>query len=401
MFDKENIKYSLKNIKKSKSRSFLTILSIMVGIATISIFVSFGIGLYYYVDEISSSSTADKVLITPKSGTRLGIADNIFLTDSDLEEVRSTQGVYGEAGLRFGPILVEQENINKYVFQVSWDPKKAFVLEGFGVEVMEGRTLKSGDKSKVLLGYSYTIPDRVFPKAYSLNDKIEIGGEKLKIIGFLEEMGNPQDDSNIYVSEDYYEDLNPEDISYDQIWVEVDIDDIDNIVENIEKNLRKSRGLDEGEEDFNVESFNELVQSFKDTLNIVVGFVMLIALISVLVSAINTANTMVTSVLERYKEIGVLKSMGARNSQIFNIFLFESSFLGLVAGVLGCLLGWVLASTGGNILRDLGYGFLEPYFSVYLFGSLIIFSVFTGAVSGVAPALRAAKINIIDSLRYE
>ena len=81
--------------------------------------------------------------------------------------------------------------------------------------------------------------------------------------------------------------------------------------------------------------------------------------------------------------------------------LFESSFLGLVAGVLGCLLGWVLASTGGNILRDLGYGFLEPYFSVYLFGSLIIFSVFTGAVSGVAPALRAAKINIIDSLRYE
>ena len=79
MLTKENIKYSLRNLKKSKARSFLTILSIMVGITTISIFVSFGIGLYNYVDDISSSSMADKVLIMPKSGTRIGISDNIFL----------------------------------------------------------------------------------------------------------------------------------------------------------------------------------------------------------------------------------------------------------------------------------------------------------------------------------
>lgn len=401
MISKENIKYSLNNLRKRKTRSFLTIFSIMVGIATIFLFISFGIGLYNYVDDLSSSSTADKVLVLPASGTRLGISENVALTESDLDELLSTQGVYDAAGLMFGPVEIKKDNVLKYVFQVSWDPKKEFVLEGFGVGILEGRLFKSGDKNKVVLGHSYLIEDRIFSGKYKLNDNIEVGGEKLKIIGFLEEVGNPQDDSNIYLSDDYYSEINPYDTDYDQIWAKVDIKDIDQVVENIEKNLRKSRGVEEGKEDFNVESFNSLIESFSGALNIIVGFVILIALISVLVSTINTANTMVTSVLERYKEIGVLKAIGARNSEIFKIFLFESSFLGFVAGIIGCLLGWIGASFAGNLLQGMGYGFLDPYFSIYLFLALVIFSVFTGAISGVAPALRASKINVVDSLRYE
>ena len=131
------------------------------------------------------------------------------------------------------------------------------------------------------------------------------------------------------------------------------------------------------------------------------GFVILIALISVLVSAINTANTMITSVLERYKEIGVLKAIGATNNEIFMIFLFESAFLGLVAGILGVLLGWFLSSVGGTILTNLGWGFLQPYYDYYLFGGCVLFAVVTGAVSGVLPAMKASRINIVNALRYE
>jgi len=110
---------------------------------------------------------------------------------------------------------------------------------------------------------------------------------------------------------------------------------------------------------------------------------------------------MITSVLERYKEIGVLKAIGAKNIEIFKIFLFESAFLGFIAGALGCLLGWILSSIGGQILSDIGWSFLKPYFSIYLFAGLILFAVITGAISGVIPALRASKINTVDALRYE
>jgi putative ABC transport system permease protein len=110
---------------------------------------------------------------------------------------------------------------------------------------------------------------------------------------------------------------------------------------------------------------------------------------------------MITSVLERYKEIGILKSIGARNSEILGIFLFESAFLGLVAGILGVLLGWGLSSLAGTILNTLGYGFLKPFYSSALFGGLIGFAVLTGAISGMFPAIRASKINTVDALRYE
>jgi putative ABC transport system permease protein len=127
----------------------------------------------------------------------------------------------------------------------------------------------------------------------------------------------------------------------------------------------------------------------------------LIALISVFVSAVNTANTMITSVLERFKEIGILKSIGARNSEIFKIFLFESGFLGFVAGSIGVLVGWAASDFGAGILDNLGYGFLSPHYSWSLFIVLILFATLTGAISGMIPAWKASKINAVDALRYE
>ena len=176
---------------------------------------------------------------------------------------------------------------------------------------------------------------------------------------------------------------------------------MERVTKDIERNLRKERGLEEGKEDFYVQSFDDMIESYSTALNIVIGFIILIALISVFVSAVNTANTMITSVLERVKEIGVMKSIGAQNSEIFNIFLFESSFLGFVAGVLGVILGWAASFLGGKIIASLGYGFLQPYFPIWLFIACISFATLTGAVSGVIPAIKASKTNPVDALRYE
>ena len=250
------------------------------------------------------------------------------------------------------------------------------------------------------------VKDKLFPKAYAVNNKINVQGVDLRIVGFYEKVGNPQDDSNIYITNGFADDVLGEvdstaELSYAMIIARADKDNVDEVGEKVEKKLRQSRDLDEGKEDFSVQSYADLLESFTVVLDIIIGFIILIAFISVIVSAVNTANTMITSVLERFKEIGVLKSIGARNSEIFKIFLFESGFLGFVAGCIGVFVGWLATDIGAVILDDLGYGFLSPHYSWTLFAALVLFATLTGAISGMVPAWRASKINTVDALRYE
>lgn len=101
------------------------------------------------------------------------------------------------------------------------------------------------------------------------------------------------------------------------------------------------------------------------------------------------------------KLIGIIKAIGGRNSEVLGIFLFESAFLGFVAGVIGVAIGAGLSFIGGVALDNLGWGFLSPHFSVTLFVGCILFATLTGGISGIAPAIRASKTNTVDALRYE
>jgi len=403
VISKESVKYSLNNIKKSKARSILTVLSIFVGIATIFIFVSYGWGLYDYIDEFTSSSSADKLLIQPKGGTGVPGLDTTFqLLDDDVDVVENTPGVYEATGIYISAGEIVQDDSKRYAFVMGYDPEYPMVMELSDIEIIEGRALRKGDSGKVTLGYNYMVKNKIFPKAYSLNSKIEVQGQELRIVGFYEKVGNPQDDANIYVTSDFMEKLYPEEnLSYGMILARADKDNVDEVADRVKQKLRQHRDLDEGKEDFSVQSYTDLLDSFMIVLDIVIGFILLIAFISIIVSAVNTANTMITSVLERFKEIGVLKSIGARNSEIFKIFLFESAFLGFVAGCIGVLVGWVGANLGAKILDNLGYGFLSPHYSWTLFVGCILFATFTGGISGMIPSWRASKINAVDALRYE
>jgi putative ABC transport system permease protein len=396
----ESIKYSLRNLNHRKGRSFLTIFSIMVGIATIFIFISFGYGLYDYTESFTTSSSVDKVMIMAKGTGAPGMDETFVIDDDDLRVIERAAGVYEASGVYYDVVSVESKNENKFVFLVSYDPKVPLVMDIFQVGVENGRILRSGDKG-VVLGYNYLLDNKIFEKGLEINDVIKINDESFKILGFLESIGNPSDDSQIYVTNDLFLDIFPDKETYAEIVARVDVDNLDVAINNIERGLRKHRDLEEGKEDFFVQSFEDMIESFSGAINVIIGFVILIALISVLVSAINTANTMITSVLERYKEIGILKAIGARNSEIFNIFLFESAFLGVVAGGLGVLVGLGITSLAGNILESLGWGFLAPYYSFWLFMGLILFAGITGAISGVIPAIRASKTNVVDALRYE
>ncbi|MGY4884146.1 MAG: ABC transporter permease [Nanobdellota archaeon] len=399
MISKESVRYSLRNLKQRKTRSAFTIISILAGITTIFIFVSFGLGLYEYINEMSSASSADKVLIQPKGFG--GMDETFSFSDDELDVVDSTSGVFEASGVYFKSAEVEKNDIKKYTSVIGYDPKKPLIMDVFNIDIYIGRELQPGDNGAVL-GYNYLLPDKIFSKPYELNDNIIINGKKVKIVGFYNAVGSAPDDAQIYVTNDFIQELYPnESLPYNWIVAKVDVDNIERVTNDIERNLRKERNQEEGKEDFYVQSFDDMIEAYSSALDIVIGFIILIALISVFVSAVNTANTMITSVLERVKEIGVMKSIGAENSEIFKIFLFESSFLGFVAGCLGVLLGWFVTFIAGKILISVGYGFLQPHYSLWLFFACIAFATLTGAISGALPARRASKVNPVDALRYE
>jgi len=128
-------------------------------------------------------------------------------------------------------------------------------------------------------------------------------------------------------------------------------------------------------------------------------FIVLVASISIFVGAIGIANTMTTSVVERKKEIGIMKAIGARNMDIFYQFFIEAGLLGLIGGIIGIILGIGLSYLGTASLNSFLGTETQPNINSYLIVFSLLGSFFVGAVSGIIPALNAARQNPVESLR--
>ena len=164
--------------------------------------------------------------------------------------------------------------------------------------------------------------------------------------------------------------------------------------------MRRDRNEDEGEEDFSVQTPIQSLQSVNTIISIINLVVSGIAGISLLIGGIGIANTMFTSVLERTKEIGVMKSIGAQNKDILAIFLIESSLIGLVGGIVGGLIGLALAFGVSGIANSFfGENILQVAFSPSLLFASLGFSFVIGALSGIIPAYQASRLNPVEALR--
>ena len=154
--------------------------------------------------------------------------------------------------------------------------------------------------------------------------------------------------------------------------------------------------------DFTILTPEELLNSFGAILTIITAFLISVAGISLIVGAIGIANTMYTSVLERTKEIGVMKAIGARNSDILLIFVIEAGLIGAVGGLIGVLIGIGFSKSVEYIaVHQLGTNLLKAALPWYLIFGCIFFSFLIGAVSGILPARQASRIKVVDAIRYE
>src|SRR3989338_239009 len=398
------VKYALLNVKKRKLRSGLTILSILIGITAIYTLVSFGVGLQNYIDIIAEEAGVDKIFIQARGIGAPGTDENFFLTKDDVDFVEKINGVEEITGIYTKTVEVKKNRQVKFVFGMGVDPEKTdLVDESFTVKIERGRQLKKSDFDKAVLGHNYHEDNMVLKKAVVLGEKIEINGRKFEVIGFYEKVGNPQDDSNVYLTYEALESLFPDTkdkFGFVMIKSNRNVDP-SILADRITERLRKHKGQEVGKEDFFVQTFEDALQTFNNIILVLNGILFLIAMISVVVAGVNTTNTMYTAVLERTKEIGIMKAVGARNSSILLIYVIESGFVGAVGGIIGIFFGFLISSAGGLIAAQAGFSFLKPAFPIWLSLGCIFFAFIVGAVSGVMPAIRASKLRPVDALRYE
>jgi len=140
------------------------------------------------------------------------------------------------------------------------------------------------------------------------------------------------------------------------------------------------------------DSVRDMIGDVTGTIEAVLGG---IAAISLIVAGVGIVNTMTVSVSERTKEIGTMKALGAKNTDVLLIFLAESSYTGLAGGVLGGAFGFVLGIAIGDFIG------LPVSLNPDLLGRVVVFAVLTSMVAGVWPAWSAAKLNPVDALRHE
>jgi len=405
-------KLAWENITHRQIRSWLTIIGIVIGIAAVVALISLGQGVKKVITDEFVKIGTDKIFIFPAGGFSSGPPGSSTginpLTEHDVEIIRRAKGVNQAAGILSKPakIIYDRNVYFTSILGIPLDDSNKLWVEAYNFKYTAGRALKSGDKYKVTVGYDVA-NDKVFGKNVNVGDRINVEGQEFEVIGIIASIGDPGVDSGIMMPQDtatqLFNAVHPLGIEESEILVKVNQGEDPSVVaENIKKDLRRSRNVKEGEEDFSVQTTSQLLSSFDVILNALLGIVIGIALISLFVGGVGIMNTMYTAVLQRTNEIGVMKAIGARNSDILKIFLIESGMLGLIGGVIGIIIGMGLSALVALIGRTfLNTILLKAYFPWYLIVGALLFAFIVGALSGALPAIQASKQNPVEALRYE
>ena len=402
---KDYFKFALDTISHRKIRSWLTMIGIFIGIATVVALISLGQGFKQAINKEFEKIGTDKLFVTAKGGFGPpGTNPVMKLTEDDLKIVKKVSGIENVAGFILSNSKVEFED-NVGFFAIQGLPKgdeRKLVAETQSLKVKEGRDLRDNDKSSAIIGIDF-VDKELLEKNLKLRDKIEINDKEFVVVGILEKTGDPGRDGSIFIPQETLREVFNEPDKIDTIMVKVaNVENIQIIAEKIKNDLRRFRNVKKDEEDFDVETPEQLLGSFGDIINIVQSVLIGIAAISLLVGGIGIANTMYTTVIERTKEIGIMKSVGAQNKDILLIFVIESGLLSTIGGLIGIILGFGLSNgvelIAKNVLR---INLIEAYFSYSLFFGSLLFSFFIGAIFGLMPARQAALLQPVEALRYK
>jgi putative ABC transport system permease protein len=402
---RDYISLSFDNLKHRGLRSWLTMLGIFIGIAAVVALISLGQGLQQAVMGQFDALSADRLLIQ-NAETGFGPPGSTAvkkLNDHDLDIIKKVPGVEIAVPrlIRMGKVEYNKVASFKYVGDLPDNKEEADMFYStMNAKPVEGRLLTPDDRGKIVLGNDF-LDQKEFGKKITVGTKLNINGKDFEVAGILGKLNNIIFNSVIIMPSDDMKDLLNIGDEWDTIAVKVvSKDRVEQVARDIEEKMRRDRNEQIGEEDFTVKTPNQALSAVNTILNIVNLIVIGIAAISLIVGGIGIMNTMYTSVLERRKEIGVMKAVGAKNSDILTIFLIESGLLGLTGGVVGAIIGLALAfGASATAAYFIGINLLKVTISYPLLISAVLFSLIIGAISGILPAKQASQLKPVEALR--
>lgn len=410
------LRFSLNLLLHSKLRSWLTIIGIVIGVAAVVGIISVGQGLQQNVQSQISGLGQDLLTISSGSsraagGFRFeggggGGATNVKeLSERDLQALKLVPGISSMTGIVRGSTKVYY---NGETASMSVQGMDVSHFSDFVTAPLEsGNYLSQGEARSVVIGYN--VAHQTFSKELQVGYIITINGTPFRIAGILStSSGFGGSDNTIYMSDKDARDVLTLDLAsneFSSIEVKVaDVNFIQDTSNSIESVLLNSHHVTKAKEDFTITSAIALQQRFSSVTGALTIFLGVLASISLLVGGIGVANTMFTSVLERTRDIGVMKAIGAKNRDILLVFLLNSGMLGLLGGILGVVLGAIVAyflPMLGLSLGPVSRGGLSTVISPNLLIFALGFSVAIGMISGAIPAYHASKLKPIEALRYE
>lgn len=404
---KEGLAISLRAIKANKIRSVLTTLGIIIGVWAVVTMSTAIKGIDQAFQTGVSSLGSDNIYIDKwewfnndipwwelRNRKNLELSDYEKYREFAKLPVASAPSVATVQTVKFEDKAVEYINITGTTDEYIETTNLSFAQGRFFNELES-----NGSRNVIVLGYS--IADKLFPLGNALGNEVKMKGQKLKVVGVLEEqgswvMGNWNPDNLVYVPIGFvFKNLQRE--NFRSVTINVRAPNplmVEAVKEEAIGVMRRVRGLTHDEpNDFSINQQEGLLSNINQTIGVIQIAGLFITGLSLFVGAIGIMNIMFVSVKERTKEIGIRKAIGAKKRTILGQFISESAIICLLGGLIGLGLA-VVTSIAVN-------QFLPTSVQVDAVILAVVISLLTGVLSGFAPAYTAAKMDPVEALRYE
>lgn len=402
---RDSFHYAIRNIRTSHLRSWLTIIGVIIGVISLVVIVSISEGVTKDITDQLEAFGPQMMIIIPvniddaglESFSSFGQSASGKLYERDAEAIEGIPGVKSVAKMNYGSTSVgfRDKEITAPVYGIDveyYDQYSDYMT------IEEGRMFQEGERRVVVLGNDAA--NVYFGKRkVQVGNVLEINGIDYRVIGVFEKIGtslSQQDDSVIMVPYEDGKDLFSNQLAKNEVhFLSVEAEegaDVEEIKDSIEAKLISYHKVTEDEKDFTVITSEYISETVGGILAILTAFLILITLVASFVAAIGVANTMFMGVLERTKEIGVLKAIGATEKDIMSVFIIESAIIGVAGGVIGILFSIVILYIAGQF--DVPY-----YFTLPIAFFALLFSAGVGVLAGVFPARQAARLDPVDALR--
>jgi putative ABC transport system permease protein len=389
-----------------KLRSFLTMLGIVIGVAAVIILMSIGKGATAEILANIESMGSDLITIRPGAftfgGVRGGVSETLTMEDAEAiaEQVPYISAV-APSYSSYLQMVFGGENTNAQVTGTTPE-----YMEVNNLEVASGAFLTEYDYQRgakvVVLGSN--VKETLFGDADPIGQQMRMGGNIVRVVGVLESketMMGPDDATFIPLTVMQQMVAQPRTAQGDRVISAIsltvsDEEQADYVVEEITTLLRSRHRLGVmDEDDFSIMSMQEISEMISEATGTMTLLLGAIAAISLLVGGIGVMNIMLVSVLERTREIGIRKALGAREHDIWIQFLIEAAFLTLVGGIIGVIIGWLVAYFISSM------GLMTTVVTADIVILAVSVSVGIGLFFGFYPAWNASRLNPIEALRSE